>query len=329
MDLPHSMRAVVIDGGQGPASALRVAPHSLEAPGPTQVLIRVQAAGVNRPDLLQREGKYPPPPGASSIMGLEIAGEIVALGDAVRDWQIGDRVCALLSGGGYASHALAEASHLLPLPRGLTFIQGAALPETVYTVFANVFEAGQLKPHETFMVHGATSGIGVAAIQMAKAQGARVIATGRSAAKAEAALKIGADLAIDTSLREFSEVVLGEGGVDVILDMVGGDYVAKNLDCLNPGGRLVQIAFQAGSRVELDLLKVMLKRLTLTGSTLRARPVAEKARLTRAIREKIWPWIEAGQVSPLVDRAFPLEHAAKAHAYLEAGQVVGKVVLIP
>jgi NADPH:quinone reductase len=322
-----TMKAIEAHGPE--AEGLRLVEAERPEPGPGQIRIAVRAAGVNRPDLLQRRGFYPPPPGAPLTLGLEAAGEVEAIGPGVERWRVGDRVTALLGGGGYAEACVVDARHALPIPEELSFEQAAALPETVFTVWANVFESGALKPGETLLVHGATSGIGVTAIAMAKAHGARVIATGRGAAKAEAARSLGADLAVDASAEDFEAVVREAGGADVILDMVGGDYVQRNLNCLNDLGRLVQIAFQAGPQVELNLTRLMLKRLTLTGSTLRSRAPEEKARLAAAVEATVWPWVASGQVRPAVDRTFPLAEAGAAHAHLEAGGHVGKVVLIP
>jgi len=318
------MQAIAIEGGKGPAAALRAEPTPAPQPKAGEILIEVRAAGVNRPDLLQRTGNYPPPPGAPDILGLEVAG-VVAV--AAGRWKAGDRVCALLGGGGYAEYAACDARHALPIPAGLDFVQAAALPETVFTVYANVFEHGALKPGETFLVHGATSGIGVTAIQMAKAAGAKVIATGRGADKAEAARALGADVAIDTTTEDFAEVCKREGGVDVVLDMVGGDYFRKELDALRTGGRIVFIASLAGGEVSLPIFKLMQKRAVVTGSTLRPRDAEEKARLTAAVERVVWPWVEQGKVRPPVDATFPLADAAKAHARLEGGAHVGKVVL--
>ena len=325
--IPEQMVAIEVEGGKGQASALRPVRTATPKPGSGQILIRVRAAGINRPDILQRLGFYPPPPGAPATLGLEVAGEVAALGEGAPRWKLGDAVTALLGGGGYAEYAVVDARHALPLPKGFDFTQAAALPETVFTVYANVFEHGGLKAGETLMVHGATSGIGVAAIQMAKAAGARVIATGRGADKAAAALELGADHAIDTSKEDFAEAARALGGVDVVLDMVGGDYVAKDMQALNTGGRIVMIATQAGANVELNLLAVMQKRLVVTGSTLRPRDADEKARLAAAVEKTVWPWIEAGKLTPVIDAAFPLEKAAEAHARLEAGAHVGKVML--
>jgi putative PIG3 family NAD(P)H quinone oxidoreductase len=291
------------------------------------VLIRVRAAGINRPDLLQRAGRYPPPPGASEILGLEVAGEISAVGEGVGRWREGDRVTALLAGGGYAEYALADARHVLPIPSGLDFAHAAALPETVFTVWANVFEGGRLQRGETLLVHGANSGIGVTAVQMAKAAGARVFATARGAGKVARARELGADVAIDVSAGDWVAAVKAAGAVDVILDMMGAGYFAGNVDVLAPGGRLVVIAFLTGAVAELNLMTLMLKRLTLTGSTLRGRDAAEKARLARAIEEHVWPWIASGAVKIPVDRVFPLASAGEAHAFLEQGAQFGKVIL--
>jgi putative PIG3 family NAD(P)H quinone oxidoreductase len=325
--IPDEMTAVAIEGGKGPAAALKTERIPTPRPGQGQVLIAVRAAGVNRPDLMQRQGFYPPPPGAPMTMGLEVAGEVVEIGRGVERWALGDPVTALLGGGGYAEYAVVDARHALPVPKGLDFVQAAGLPETVFTVFANVFEHGGLQPGETLLVHGATSGIGVTAIQMAKAAGARVIATGRGADKARRALALGADRAIDSTAEDFAEAVKAAGGADVVLDMVGGDYVAKDLDCLNLCGRLVMIATQAGAKVELNLLSIMQKRLVLTGSTLRPRHPDEKARLAAEVERAIWPWIEAGRLAPVIDQTVPLAEAARAHARLESGGHVGKVVL--
>lgn len=321
------MRVITIEGGKGPADALKLARAPRPSPKAGEILIRVAAAGVNRPDIVQREGNYPPPPGASPVLGLEVAGTVEELGAGVTQWQVGDRVCALLGGGGYAEFAVVDARHVLPIPQGMSFIEAAGLPETVFTVFTNLFERGQLATGETALIHGANSGIGVTAIAMAKAAGARVFATARGAAKCEAAKRLGADIAIDVTTENFAEVARANGGVDVVLDIVGGDYFARNIDALNPDGRLVQIATLGGSKVQADLLRFMLKRLTLTASTLRARSADEKARLTAAIREKAWPWVEQGKVRVPVDKVFPLAEAAAAHAMLEQGQQFGKVVL--
>lgn len=321
---PDEMTAIAIEGGKGAAEALRPVRAPTPAPTEGQILIRVEAAGVNRPDIAQRLGFYPPPPGAPATLGLEVAGEVLA---GAGRWKAGDRVCALLGGGGYAQYAVCDARHALPIPEGLSALEAAALPETVFTVFANVFEHGALKAGETLMVHGATSGIGTTAIQMAKAAGARVIATARGAAKAAQARDLGADLAIDTTTQDFAEVAQGAGGCDVILDMVGGDYFAKDLAALNTGGRIVFIAAQAGGKVDLNIGALMMKRALVTGSTLRPRDADEKARLATAVEARVWPWIAQGKLKPQIDRVFALEDAAAAHAHLEAGGHLGKVML--
>lgn len=319
-----TMTAVAVEGGKGPASALHAVQVPRPVPGPGQILIRVKAAGVNRPDIVQRLGFYPAPPGAPDTLGLEVAGEVV---EPAGRWKAGDRVCALLGGGGYAQYAVCDARHALPIPEGLDFVEAAGLPETVFTVFANVFEHGGLKAGETLMLHGATSGIGVTAIQMAKAAGARVIATARGADKAAAAKALGADVAVDASAEDFAAVAKAQGGCDVILDMVGGDYFARNVDALKTGGRLVHIAAQAGGDVSMNIMRIMMKRAVITGSTLRPRDADEKARIAAAVEATVWPWIAAGKVRQKVDRTFPLDQAAQAHAFLESGAHVGKVVL--
>ncbi|NLC61248.1 MAG: NAD(P)H-quinone oxidoreductase [Gammaproteobacteria bacterium] len=321
-----TMKAIGIRGGKGPADAL----HLVELPWPTpregEILVRVLAAGVNRPDIVQREGNYAPPPGAPETMGLEIAGEVVEGGGR---WKPGDLVCALLGGGGYAQYAAVDARHALPIPAGLEPVQAAALPETVFTVYANVFGHGALKTGETLLVHGATSGIGVAAIQMAKAAGARVIATSRGAEKARAAQEIGADIVVDTSKDDFGEVARAAGGVDVALDMVGAPYLEATLKALNRGGRIVYIAAQGGNDLQVPAFTLMRKKAVLTGSLLRPRSADDKARLAAGVEREVWPWVEAGRVRAIVDRTFPLAQAAQAHAWLESGRHTGKVVLVP
>jgi NADPH2:quinone reductase len=319
----------IVDAGDG-HFALRTAERPVPVPRTGEVLIRVHAAGVNGHDVHQvHRGGHAIAPGETDLPGLEVSGTIVAVADPGGRWQVGDRVCALLGGGGYAQFAVVDARHALPVPAGLDLLQAAALPETAFTVFSNVFEIGRLKAGETFLVHGGTSGIGVMAIQMAKAAGARVIATGRGADKAARALELGADRAIDSTAEDFVAAVQAEGGADVILDMVAGDFVQRNLDALKLNGRLVQIAVQTGSRVTIDVGRLMVRRLTLAGSTLRPRDADEKARLARAVEETAWPWLAAGKVRPVIDRTFPLAEADQAHAYLEAGRHVGKVMLIP
>ncbi|WP_422891964.1 NAD(P)H-quinone oxidoreductase [Luteimonas dalianensis] len=320
------MTAIAVRGGTGAADALHAVELPRPVPGEGEILVRVLAAGVNRPDIVQREGNYAPPPGAPETLGLEIAGEVV---QGAGRWKPGDRVCALLGGGGYAGYAAVDARHALPVPAGLDPVQAAALPETVFTVYANVFEHGALQPGETLLVHGATSGIGVAAIQMAKAAGARVIATSRGADKAQAALALGADIAVDTDVDDFGEVARAAGGVDVALDMVGAPYLAATLRALNPRGRLVYIAAQGGNDLQVPAFTLMRKQLVLTGSLLRPRSADDKARLAAEVERVVWPWVEAGRLRPVVDRTFPLEEAARAHAHLESGRHTGKVLLIP
>jgi len=319
-----TMTAIAIEGGKGAAEALKPVVAQRPEPAAGQILIKVAAAGVNRPDLLQRMGFYPPPPGAPETLGLEVAGEVVV---GSGRWKVGDKVTALLGGGGYAEYAVVDARQALPIPEGLDLVHAAALPETVFTVFANVFEHGALKAGETLLVHGGTSGIGTTAIAMAKAAGAKVIATGRGADKKAKALELGADIAIDTKTEDFGALVKAAGGADVVLDMVGASYFEKNLDALNTGGRIVYIASLAGPVLEVPVMKIMQKRAVITGSTLRPRSTDEKARLAAEVERIVWPWIAAGQVKPLIDATFPLADAAKAHAHLEAGEHVGKVVL--
>ena len=321
------MRVVEITGGSGPAGSLVPSERPDPIAGPGQIRIRVRAAGVNRPDILQRMGLYPAPAGAPDILGLEVAGEVDQVGAGVTRWHAGDRVCALLGGGGYAELAVVDARHALPLPADLDFVEAAGLPETLCTVFANVFESGALQPGETFLVHGATSGIGVTAIQMARAAGAKVIATSRGAAKAAAARDLGADLSLDATADDMAAAIQAFGGADVLLDMVGADYAALNQAALNPFGRWVVIATQSGATAEVDLARLMMKRIILTGSTLRARPAGEKARLIAAVEATAWPWVTAGTVRPPVEATFPLGQASAAHLRLEAGGHVGKIIL--
>ena len=326
--MSDTMTAIAVEGGKGGAEALVATQLERPVPGPGQILIKVAAAGVNRPDLLQRMGFYPPPPGSPVTLGLEVAGEVAAMGGGAGRWNVGDKVCALLGGGGYAQYAVVDARHALPVPEGFDMVHAAALPETVFTVFANVFEHGALKAGETLLVHGGTSGIGTTAIAMAKAAGAKVIATGRGADKKAKALDLGADIAVDTKTEDFAEIAKAAGGVDVVLDMVGAAYFDKNLNALNVGGRIVYIAALAGPVLDVPIMAIMQKRATLTGSTLRPRSADEKARLAGEIERIVWPWIAAGKLTPVVDATFPLEDAAKAHAHLEAGEHVGKVMLV-
>ena len=310
-----------------------LAPVERPAPGPApgEVLIKVTAAGVNRPDIFQRLGRYAPPPGASDIPGLEVAGTIEQLGPEVRDWRVGDEVCALVAGGGYAEYCAAPAPQCLPLPRGLDLIAAAAIPETFFTVWTNVFERGRLQAGESLLVHGGSSGIGTTAIQLARARGARVFATAGSAAKCDACERLGAERAINYRESDFAAVVrdlTGGRGVDVVLDMVGGEYFARNIDVLAVEGRLVEIATLHGVKAELNIQTIMGRRLTITGSTLRPRPVAEKGAIAAALRQHVWPLLESGAVRPIVHATFPLRDAAEAHRVMEAGTHIGKLVLV-
>jgi putative PIG3 family NAD(P)H quinone oxidoreductase len=294
------------------------------------VLIRVAAAGVNRPDIVQRQGHYPAPPGASPILGLEVAGTVAAVGPDVSDWRVGDRVCALLAGGGYAGYAVAPAPQCLPVPEGLSLVEAAALPETTFTVWTNVFQRGHLQAGERFLVHGGTSGIGTTAIQLAAAFGARVFATAGSPEKVAACERLGAERAINYRETDFVAAVrdaTGGAGVDLVLDMVGGPYFPRNLKALAVEGRLVQIAFLQGSKLEADLMPIMLKRLTVTGSTLRSRSVVEKGAIARALRENVWPLLATGRVKPVLHATFPLAEAAEAHRAMESSAHIGKIVL--
>lgn len=327
--LPQTMRAIEISR-PGEPEVLRITQRALPAPADGEVLIEVAAAGVNRPDVLQRKGGYPPPPGASDIPGLEIAGIVIATGKDVTQWKNGDRVCALVSGGGYAEYVCAPAVQCLPVPRGLTLTEAAGLPETFFTVWVNVFDRAGLKGDETLLVQGGSSGIGVTAIQMARAFGHRVFATAGSAEKCAECVKLGAERAINYRTEDFAAVVkqaTGGRGVDVILDMVGGDYVPRELSCLADDGRLSLIAFLGGTRTTLDMSDILRRRLTITGSTLRPRPVAVKAGIARALREKVWPLIEAGKIRPVIYRTFALEDAPAAHALMESSAHVGKIML--
>ncbi|HKB83739.1 MAG TPA: NAD(P)H-quinone oxidoreductase [Burkholderiales bacterium] len=339
------MQAIEISSPGGP-EVLRPGRRPVPLPAAGEVLIEIAAAGVNRPDVLQRKGGYPPPPGASDIPGLEVAGTIVAIGPddpgksasqdnsksapRVPEWKIGDNVCALVTGGGYAEYVAAPAAQCLPVPRGLTLEQAASLPETFFTVWVNVFQRAALKNDETLLVQGGSSGIGVTAIQLARAFGHRVFVTAGTAEKCAACEKLGATRAINYRDEDFVAVIkqlTGDHGVDVILDMVGGDYVPRELACLAPDGRLSLIAFLGGTRTSLDMTDILRRRLTITGSTLRPRPVEVKAAIARALREMVWPLIEAGKIRPVIYRTFGLEQAAAAHALMESGEHVGKIML--
>jgi putative PIG3 family NAD(P)H quinone oxidoreductase len=327
--IPDVMSAVEIVR-PGPPDVLVLTTRPTPRPLAGDVLIKVAAAGVNRPDLMQREGRYPAPPGASDIPGLEVAGSIVAVGPGVDGWHPHDLCCALVAGGGYAAYCLAPAPQCLPVPRGLDLIAAAAMPETFFTVWTNVFDAGRLAAGDTLLVHGGSSGIGTTAIQMAVARGARVLATAGSAEKCAACERLGAERAINYKMEEFGAVVkdvTNGRGVDVILDMVGGEYVSRNLDLLAPEGRLVQIATQGGARAEINLARLMQRRLTITGSTLRSRSVAEKGAIAASLRRAVWPLVESGRIRPVIHASYPLGQAADAHRALEAGQHIGKFVL--
>lgn len=317
------MRAIEVQSDQ----SLKIVDMSAPMPGPRDVLISVKAFGINRGDLLQRAGFYPSPKGASPLMGLEACGVVEAVGADADRWQVGDKVCALLPGGGYATHAVADAGSCLPLPECMSFTDGASLTETMMTVWTNVMDVCALKPTETLLVHGGTSGIGVSAIQMAKALGAKVLTTAGSDEKCAAAAGLGADRAINYKSEDFVEVVKSEGGVDVILDMVGGDYVARNIAALNRMGRLVNIAFQSGSKVEIDLLPLMIKRLTLTGSTLRARTPEEKRHVRDGVEREYWGHVTSGAIKPVVHKVFSMDDVDSAHEMMRASTHIGKLVV--
>ena len=328
MRVPQTMTAVEI-AEPGPPDVLRIVQRPTPAPGAGEVLIRVEAAGVNRPDIMQRLGKYPPPPGASDLPGLEVAGTIAAVGPDTPRWRQGNRVCALVAGGGYAQYCTAPGPQCLPLPPALFAEQGAAIPETFFTVWTNLFQRAALRAGERVLVHGGTSGIGTTAIQLAKAFGAEVFATAGTDEKCAACEKLGAQ-AINYRTQDFTAVVrdrTDSRGVDVVLDIVGGDYLQRNIDVLAMHGRLVQIGLMGGARAQINLVRIMERRLTLTGSLLRPRTVQEKGAIAREIEEKVWPLLEAGTVAPVIDRVLPLARAADAHRALEAGEVIGKVVL--
>ena len=326
--LPIRMTAIGIKAPGGP-EALVAGQRSVPTPGTAEILVKVAAAGVNRPDVMQRQGLYPPPPGAPDIPGLEIAGEVVAVGPGVKRWKVGDRVMALVVGGGYAEYCLAHESHALPL-NGLSMVEAAAVPETFFTVWHNMVERGGLKSGETFLVHGGTSGIGTTAIQLAKALGARVIATAGSTEKCDACRKLGADVAVNYKSEDFvaaTKAATGDKGADVILDMVGGSYIARNYEAAAVDGRIVQIAFQGGPKADVNFMRMMLKRLHHTGSTLRSRSVADKGAIARAVEDNALPLITAGKVKPVIYKTFPLAEAAAAHALMETSAHIGKIVL--
>lgn len=327
--MTSSMR--YIEHGTGGAPEV-MHPGQTAAPqaGPGDVLIKVAYAGVNRPDCLQRSGRYPPPPGASPILGLEASGHVVAVGEGVTQWRIGDAVCGLANGGAYAEYVAIPQGQVLPVPKGLSLLQAAALPENYFTVWTNVFQRGRLQSGETFLVHGGSSGIGLTAIQLAKAFGARVLCTVGNADKVEACLKAGADVAINYRTQDFVDEALAataQQGVNIILDMVGGDYMQRNLKALSVDGRLVQIAFLQPSKTEVDWIGLMVKRLTFTGSTLRPRSVADKAQMAAELKQNVWPMMEQGKCLPVIHQVFDLDQAAQAHALMESSTHIGKIML--
>ncbi|CAN7508769.1 NAD(P)H-quinone oxidoreductase [Bosea sp. LjRoot9] len=327
--LPQTMTAIGFEAPGGP-EVLQAWKRPVPQPGRGEVLVAVAAAGINRPDVLQRLGGYAPPPGASDIPGLEIAGTVVALGEGASRFKLGDKVCGLVAGGGYAEYAVVHESNALPVPAGLSLIEAAAIPETYFTVWTNVFQRGRLQAGESFMVHGGTSGIGTTAIQLAKAFGAKVLATAGSAEKCQACRDLGADHAINYREQDFvaaAKEATGGRGVDLILDMVGGDYINRNYDAAAESGRIVQIAFLNGPKAEVDYRRLMMKRLTHTGSTLRPRTIAEKAGIAAELEAKVWPLIEAGRCKPVIHATFPLTDAAAGHALMESNAHIGKIVL--
>lgn len=328
MPVPATHKIAVTPEPGGP-EAIRIVERPLPALGENEVLIKVAACGVNKPDTFERMGFYPPPPGAPEGLGLEAAGKVAAVGKDVTNFTIDDEVCALVTGGGYSDYVVAKAGSILPVPDNMALKSAAGLPETVFTVWANVFEAGALKAGETLLVHGGAGGIGTTAIQMAKTQGARVFATAGSREKCDLCERLGADRAINYREEDFETIIRESGGADVILDMVGGPYIQKNINCAAFRSRIIQIAFLQGSRSEIDLMRLMLKQITLTGSTLRGRPDDEKARMASAIKAQVWPWIEQGILTPEIHATFALEDVASAHQLMDAGGHSGKILLIP
>ncbi len=326
--IPHEMQVVYMSGAGGP-EVLGMGTRPVPAPAPGQVLVRVAAAGVNGPDMMQRKGLYPPPKGASDLLGLEISGTIVAVGNEVATWSIGDAVCALTDGGGYAEYCVAEAAQCLPIPAGVSVQDAAGLPETFITVWSNLFQEGGLAAGDTLLVHGGAGGIGTAAIQLAKAFGARVFATDSPAARCRVCEQLGADRAIDYAAEDFVEVLREAGGATMILDIVGGPYIERNIKAAAAGARIIQLAFALGSKVEINLMPVMLKRITYTGSTLRTRPPAFKARAVAELREKVWPKIEAGAVRVVTNEVLPFSRAGEAHALMQGAGHTGKILLVP
>lgn len=325
--MPEQMKVVEIKKPGGPEE-LSTGSRPVPQTNTGEVLIKVSAAGVNGPDIVQRKGGYPPPKGASDLLGLEIAGTIVAIGSGVPDWSVGDQVCALTNGGGYAQYCTVLASHCLPIPKGLSIVEAAGIPESFFTVWSNVFMGARLKEGETFLVHGGAGGIGTTAIQLGKAFGAVVYATDSPAERCAACKQLGADRVIDYNREDFVEIIRNEvNGADVILDIVGGDYIERNIKAAKPDARIIQLAFNKGSKVEINLMPIMLKRLIYTGSTLRSRPDSFKSEITKQLKEKVWPKIEAGKVKPSVYKTFPLEQAADAHRLMESAQHFGKIII--
>lgn len=330
MAAPQTMTCIAIKEYGGP-EMLQPETRQTPVPGAGEILVKVHAAGVNRPDVSQRLGKYPPPPGASDLPGLEIAGEVAAIGAGAARWKIGDKVCALAHGGGYAEYCLVHETHALPIPAGFSMIEAAAVPETFFTVWVNAFMTGKLSAGETALVHGGSSGIGTTAIMLAKAIGAKIIVTAGSDEKCDACVKLGADLAINYRNKDFVAEVkafTGGKGVNVVLDMVGGPYVQRNMECAGMDARLVQIAYQQGFKIaEFDMRPISSKRLVMTGSTLRPRTVEQKAAIADSLRERVWPLLNAGKIKPIIDSTYPLNEASKAHARMETSAHVGKIVL--
>jgi NADPH2:quinone reductase len=325
--MPEQMKVVEIKKPGGPEE-LSTGSRPVPQTNTGEVLSKVTAAGVNGPDIVQRKGGYPPPKGASDLLGLEIAGTIVAIGSGVLDWSVGDQVCALTNGGGYAQYCTVLASHCLPIPKGLSMVEAAGIPESFFTVWSNVFMGARLKEGETFLVHGGAGGIGTTAIQLAKAFGALVYATDSPAERCAACKQLGADRVIDYKKEDFVEIIRNEvNGADVILDIVGGDYIERNIKAAKPDARIIQLAFNKGSKVEINLMPIMLKRLMYTGSTLRSRPDSFKSEITKQLKEKVWPKIEAGKVKPSIYKTFPLEQAADAHRLMESAQHFGKIII--
>ncbi len=326
--LPDNMTVVELDG-TGDAEVLKLAKRPVETPGANEVLVKVSAAGINGPDIMQRKGLYPAPPGASDLLGLEISGTVVAVGADVERWSVGDQVCALTNGGGYAEYCTVEAAHCLPIPEGLSLLEAASLPETFFTIWSNIFMSVRLSEGETFLVHGGAGGLGTTAIQLGKAFGARVFTTDSPAERCAFCRDLGADRVIDYEEEDFVQVVRDEAkGADVVLDIVGGSYIARNVKACAPGGRIVQLAFAQGSDIQFNFAPIMLKRLVYTGSTLRSRPSAFKTAVATELEDQVWPLIEAGQIKTVVNTTFPLAEAAEGHRLMESAGHMGKIMLV-